>query len=273
MTKFRILAVVVALMAMTAWGQEKEEKKEPQPASRNEPITKLIRLHNANPENIKNLIRATGVNVASDYSLGAIVIAGPPSVVAEAERMAKELDVKPAQDSATNFEVIVYMIGASQKALPEGRMPSALEPVVKQLRSVFPYQNYSLVDSVVMRSRSGKSVETMGQLKQMTIPDISSPTIYHIIYSIAGSQTTGASKGIQFDEFRFNVKIPYVTGSSSPSKDGKTQPNATTQFGYSNIVLNSAIDIPEGQKVVVGKTSFEGTDTALFLVISAKAVE
>jgi hypothetical protein len=38
--------------------------------------------------------------------------------------------------------------------------------------------------------------------------------------------------------------------------------------------INTDIDVPEGKKVVVGKTSaVEGPDSALILVISAKVVD
>jgi hypothetical protein len=48
----------------------------------------------------------------------------------------------------------------------------------------------------------------------------------------------------------------------------------STQYSYIDVGINTDIDVPEGKKVVVGKTSaVEGPDSALILVISAKVVD
>lgn len=50
--------------------------------------------------------------------------------------------------------------------------------------------------------------------------------------------------------------------------------NAKGEFNYVEAGISTDVDVPEGKKVVVGKTSaVEGSDSALILVISAKVVD
>jgi hypothetical protein len=66
---------------------------------------------------------------------------------------------------------------------------------------------------------------------------------------------------VRFDALKLAMKVPVVV-------DGKGAIN------YLDLGISTDVDVPEGKKVVVGKTSaVEGSDGALILVISAKVVD
>ena len=66
---------------------------------------------------------------------------------------------------------------------------------------------------------------------------------------------------VHIDQMQFTVSTP--TG----EKDQAGNPSARRSS------IQSDIDIGEGQKVVVGKSSTHATDDALILVVTAKVVE
>jgi hypothetical protein len=57
---------------------------------------------------------------------------------------------------------------------------------------------------------------------------------------------------------------------SAPTHDAK---EGTTPAGPAPAVIHTDIDLNEGQKVVVGKTSFASPNNALILVLAAKVVD
>jgi hypothetical protein len=54
----------------------------------------------------------------------------------------------------------------------------------------------------------------------------------------------------------------------------KVPVGSTSPTSFADTGISTDVDVPEGKKVVVGKTSgLEGSDSALILVISAKVVD
>ena len=49
--------------------------------------------------------------------------------------------------------------------------------------------------------------------------------------------------------------------------------NQKGEMEYRNAGLNTDIDVAEGQKVVVGKSSVNGSDEAMILIVTAKVVQ
>jgi len=72
---------------------------------------------------------------------------------------------------------------------------------------------------------------------------------------------SGAEKGasIRLDGLRFNMRLPVI------------MPGGGTHYSESGI--STDIDIREGQKVVVGKSSIDSGSQSIFLVVTAKVVD
>lgn len=124
-------------------------------------VQRVITIKNTNlgtiTRTIHDLLPGTGVLVTSDNEH--LILSGPKDAVNGFEEIIKQLDV-PAPIKK-NIETSVYMIVASTQA-PSGNMPPQLEPVITQLKSVFSYKGYRLLDSFVLRSRDGEHSETSG---------------------------------------------------------------------------------------------------------------
>lgn len=218
-------------------------------------VQRVVTIKNGNLTQIlhtvSSLLGGTGVVVSSDNER--LVLSGPKEAVAGFEELVKQLDV-----AKKNVETTVYMIVASQQAGTGPAMPAELDPVVKQLKALFTYKGFHLLDSFILRSRDGQDAETSGFVPS---PETNQKLTYRFRYQRVGVQGPDADHLVRFDSLRFSLRVPVAAG-----KDGS--------ISYMDAGISTDVDVPAGKKVVVGKTSaVEGPDSALILVISAKVVD
>jgi len=217
-------------------------------------VMKVVTIKNGNlgaiNRTLHDLSGGAGVLVRSDNEH--LVLSGPKDQVAAMEEIVKQLDVAPAP--APNIETTVYMLVASE-AQAAGGMPAELGPVVTQLKSLFPYKGYRLLDSFILRSRSGLGAEASG-----FVPGTGFPLAYQAKFGHAFVDSGDKGRIVRINNLKLGMRVPVATG--------------TPPTTYFDVGINTDVDVPEGKKVVVGKTSsIEGPDSALILVISAKVVD
>jgi hypothetical protein len=162
----------------------------------------------------------------------------------------------PSEPSVKNVELTVYLLSGVQTAAADD-VPQDLASTVKQLHSLFPYKGYKLAESFILRGRSnpaGSNASTEGVLP--------------------GS---GLHYSFSYRQVRVSPEKPYmvhidrlgITLSGQPTygPDGK-------QRGISTVAsISTDLDVAEGQKTVVGKSSINSTGDALILVIVPKVIE
>ena len=233
-----------------------------QPASTESRVQRVISIKNGNLPGILRTIQAllanTSVMVASSDNEH-LILSGPKDAVTSFEEIVKQLDVVPV--TKKNIETTVYMVVASSQSTSVSAMPAELDPVVKQLRGVFNYKGFRLLDSFVLRSRDTEKAVTNGFLSPLdTALPAGTKINYQFQYNRVSLDGTETSRVIRYDGLRLNIRVP-VSGVGG-------------QFSYVDAGISTDVDVPEGKKVVVGKTSaVEGNDSALILVISAKVVD
>jgi hypothetical protein len=226
----------ISALAGTAWGQE-------QPKA----VQKLIEVKYADVDRVASLVQGPGIGLRSDRGMHVIIVHGPPEAVAAVEEMVKKLDVAPP-----NIEFTVYLVsGLTQGAADD--VPKELSSTAKQLHGLFPYKSYRILQSFVLRNRDGREGSTNGSLN-------STGASYDFRYRSA-TVSNGTPRIVHIDAMTLNVKTP----TPHVDKDGRVI--------YNNSSINTDIDAGEGQKVVVGKSSINGSDDALILVVTAKVAE
>ncbi len=225
-------------------------------------VQTVISIKNGNLQGILRTIRELLPNTSVLVTFSDnehLVLSGPRDAVTGFEQIIKQLDVAPT--AKKNIETTVYMVVASAQPASGPAMPAELDPVVKQLKGVFNYKSFSLLDSFVLRSRDTEKGETNGFVRPLdTNLPASAKTTYQFRYSRVSLDGSETNRAIRYDNLRLEIKLPVATGNA--------------QFNYMGAGISTDVDVPEGKKVVVGKTSaIEGPDSALILVISAKVVD
>ena len=149
----RFLAMLIAFLPAMA------------PAA-DETVLRVVTLKNGNMNGIahtlQELVPAANVRMSTDGQH--IILSGNKETVAGFEEMIKQLDVTPPQN---NVEVDVYMIIATPRP-SNNPMPATLEPAVAQLKGLFSYKGFRLLDNFVLRSRSGERGESSGFVESGT---------------------------------------------------------------------------------------------------------
>jgi hypothetical protein len=107
------------------------------------------------------------------------------------------------------------------------------------------------LDVLSLRTRSGVSASTSGQLSRGRLT----------VFSLSSASIGGDGSMIQLKNLHAGLRIP-----NGVDKNGQ---NAHMDTG----ITTEVVDVKEGQKLVVGRSSLNGPDTALFLVLIAKVAQ
>jgi len=222
-----------------------------------EQTSKLITLHYISYPDVKSVCGGlpVGVNVAPNNS---VVLVGDEKQIAVAEALIKQVDTRVSRD----VDLTAYMITASHKDIPGRPLPPELDPVVKQLRSIFPYKSYTLLESGFLRVSSGGSGTTEGVLPNRDQGKM--PTTYAVTANQVKVSGESEHASVHIGDFRLQLRIPVVTVTRQPGKE------PTPGTDYKGIMLNTVIDANVGQKIVVGKSNIDGSDDALIVVLTAQ---
>ncbi len=156
----------------------------------------------------------------------------------------------PAAGSSStplNLELTVYLVSGLAQAQPSGKddAPADLASTLQQLRGVFVYKSYKMIEAVTLRGRNFSASQVAGEL-----PDASH---YNFRYTNARIDAQSPHM-VHLDALRLEI---------TRSRINRTD----------NVALVSTdLDNKDGQKTVVGKSAVNGSD-AMFLVIVPRVVE
>ena len=224
------------VLAVSAFAQAPKER-----------TTKLVTVKYANPDAIFSMIKMFGVDVQMNGAMKTMALSGMPENIAAAEAAIKQLDIAPK-----NVELVVHFLVGSNQPSPAGAVPAELRDVVAQLKSTFTFKEYSMLDTLTLRTRAGSSADTTGIV---SAPGVNPPRMTQ--FSIRNS-TVSDDGIIRIDRMHAGLRIPVPTAQ---------------KMDYINSGIDQDIDVKEGQKVVVGRASLEGPEKALFLILTAKVVQ
>ena len=235
------LILALALIVMPTLAQMGQD-----PAER---IQKLVTVKFADPQSVANLLSNFGVELRVDNRMKVIALTGRRSNVTTAEEAIKQLDVPAAGQK--DIDLTVYFVVASDQSNVTGSpIPKELDSTVATLKGAFPFKNFVMLDVLSLRSRSGAMSDASGQLTGGRLTT----------FSVRSASVDGDGSMIRLDQLHAGLRVP-VGGTSE-------------KLNYVNTGISTdVVDVKEGQKLVVGRSSLNGPDTALFLVLIAKIAQ
>src|ERR1035437_1407933 len=212
-------------------------------------ITKLITLRNAEPGAIQGMLRMFGVVINLNDRMKTMAISGTAESIAAAEAAIKQLDVPPK-----NIDLTVYfVVGGDQATMAGGAVPQDLRDVITQLKGAFTFKEYKMLDVLTLRTRAGSVAKTSSILNAASPPQTSQFSIYNATVSEDGTT-------IRIDRMHAGLRIP-VGGSAQKGTE------------YFDSGIDQDVDVKEGLKVVVGRSSLAGPQQALFLILTARVIQ
>jgi len=274
----RLLVALLVSLATCTWlprhaaAQETPEAKAaPAPPSKGEQghgikmypdnwVTKVFQLKNTDVDGVYEAVTMFSGVAKRNRDLKLVMWTGPKELAPAVEDMVKRLDVAPAP--SPNVELTFYLLVGSKQAGDGGALPAELEGVAKQVKGIFGLGGLSLLETAAIRTRDGSNGTTEGVIRNSA--QATQPTYYTIEFSRAGVTADERGKVVRLGRLDLRLRVPIVTKGG----DGKSE-----DVRYNSLSLRTDIDIREGQKVVVGKATVDGSGGTLFLVATAKVVD
>jgi hypothetical protein len=223
-------------------------------------ITKLVTLRNTEPRAIQNMLQMFGVRINSNDQMKTMMISGSAESVAAAEAAIKQLDIAPKTIELT----VYFVVGSDQAGMMGGAVPQDLRDVITQLKGAFTFKEYRMLDALSLRTRAGSSAETSGILNTGNPPRMSQ-------FSIRNTTLSEDGTTIRIDRMHAGLRIPYTKREGGA--DAKAGVAAQKSVEYISSGIDQDVDVKEGQKVVVGRSSLEGPQQALFLILTAHVIQ
>jgi hypothetical protein len=222
-------------------------------------VTKLVILKNID-QNAVRMLNSWGVTMVPG-SGNTFAMSGPQDKIAAVEAAIKQLDVPPKSVELT----VYFVVGGDQANLAGAAVPQDLRDVIAQLKGAFAFKDYRMLDTLSLRTRTGSRAETTGILNTATPPKMSQ-------FSVSSVSVTDDGNNIRIDRMHAGLRIPYSRTTAANEKTGIGTGVGKT-IDYINSGIDQDIDIKVGQKVVVGRSSLEGPQQALFLILTATVIQ
>jgi hypothetical protein len=217
-------------------------------------VTHVFQLKHADPKGLVRLLAPFG-RVEFDQQLKALTVTTRDNTtMSEVGHIIDRFDVPPPP--VKNIEVTIYLMSALGQPSTVS-VPQELEGVIKQLKSMFSYKGYQLIDTEVIRVREGQGGEASSVVDNKSAA--AAKTISQVGFRTATPSSDEKGRAIRIDGLKVGLRVPVLVS----GKD----------YQYIDTGINTDVDIREGQKVVVGKANMDGSDRASIVVLTAKVVD
>ena len=231
-----ILAAALLAASVAAIAQEKP-KQESQ-------VQKIVQLKYIDPGTMREILGVFPCMVQHNAALKTLSLSCPQDIMPAVEDAIRRFDV-PSSAEPTVLELTAYFLVASEKPEPYGApVPAELDRVIKQIQSVFAFKNFTLIDAELIRSANGQGGQATGQFG-------STLTVFRV------KRWSANQKIVSLEDVRAGLEV-FVPGASKQSS-----------YVSTGLTLGK-VEVPIGEKVVIGKSSMEGPGKALVVVLSAR---
>ena len=184
----------------------------------------------------------------------------------------RSVQAQAAQDTAddANLETQLYLIVGTNQDADDGKLPAALDNVVKQLRATLPFKNYRLAATLINRVKNqgrlslswigGPLASPNGAASNVT-PSFSQFNVREVKLI----RNTENQPVVQMLGFNFGARVPIQTPGAIAA-NGAVAPSVA----YENTGVSTDISMRESEPVIVGTLNVGPSGDAIILVVSAK---
>jgi hypothetical protein len=170
------------------------------------------------------------------------------------------------KDEDTNLDTQLYLIVGTNSEVPDPRIPTALDGVVKQLRATLPFKNYRLAATLVNRVKNeGRlSLRWLGGPFATVASTATNPSFSEFkVRQVRLVRSADGQPVVRMINFVYGARIPIQSTAVAAS-------GAPAIISYENTGLESDISMREGEPVIVGTLNVGPSGDAIILVVSAK---
>lgn len=176
-----------------------------------------------------------------------------------------------SRDAEVNLDTQLYLLVGTNQAVDDAKMPAALDPVIKQLRTSLPFKNYRLAATLINRVKNDGRLNLkwiggplMGAPAAATANITPSFNEFRVNNVKLVTDGTGRQM-VKMEGFGFGARIPIQTATLVAANAP-----AGPVINYESTGLNTDISMSEGEPVIVGTLNVGPSGDAIILVMSAR---
>ncbi|MEO8074384.1 MAG: hypothetical protein ABI686_14185, partial [Acidobacteriota bacterium] len=165
----------------------------------------------------------------------------------------------------------LHILNASNNSAGKSSVPQSLSNVVKKLKTIYSYSNYSLDSTYFERVANTGNLEFKSVSREIAQNQENSASVFTewTLGVLRSSPNGKGQSSVLFDSFRFGQRVPIVT-STSKDASGKT----SNIVNYEQIGLSMGkMNLSENAPTIIGSLSTSKPDELIFLVLTVKPTE
>jgi hypothetical protein len=181
-----------------------------------------------------------------------------------------------SRDDDVNLDTQLYLILATNREVDEGKIPLALDPIIKRLRESLTFKHYTIAGTFLNRVKNNGRLEVSWVGSPFMFPAATTITVVtnNPTFNNFGALVRLATDGngndiVRMSELRFGAQVPIITGQLTTSN--ASLGNApVTQVTYQSIGLRTDISMREGAPVIAGTLNVGPQGDAIVVAVSAR---
>ena len=176
------------------------------------------------------------------------------------------------RDDDTNLDTQLYLILATNRDIEEGKMPPALEPIMKRLRESLPFKHYTLAGTFLNRVKNFGHLDVSwvgGPFANASAP-VGNPSFNQFGAVVTMGTDSEGAQVVRLREFRFGAKVPIVIARPGTTTNASTSEQTLTVVNYESVGLHTDLSMREGTPVIAGTLHVGPSGDAIVVAISAK---
>ena len=264
--KIKILTIAPLLLSLCCWlpcGAQNASSPSDNYVTSTGFKNRVFEVKNRLPEDLVPVIRLLisgfkGAQLSASNEFRTITVRDFPENIAAIEDAIKRLDT--SEVSRPDIELRMHVLLASNKEGGANLYPDELKDVIKELHSTLSFKDYTLVTSIVQRTRESPgprssyldgrgSAEVAGPSSaQAGANDKRQSNYRYQASSVAISSNSAGAMEIQLGDFTFSLDGPGTVS-----------------------MIHSDVKLRDGENVVVGTAGYN--DKALILVMTARILK
>jgi hypothetical protein len=176
------------------------------------------------------------------------------------------------REDETNLDTQLYLILATNRETEDGRIPVALDAVMKRLHEALTFKHYSLAGTFVNRVRNNGRLDVSWVGGPFVVPAnsmTSNPSFSQFTALVKLSADQGGLEVVRMNDFRFGSRVPIVTAPANATT-ASTTGMVLPAVNYEAIGLRTDISMREGVPVIAGTLHMGPSGDAIVVVVAAR---
>jgi len=204
-------------------------------------------------------------------SLCGILLTAAPIVLAQDQSSSRTV----ARDDDANLDTQLYLILATNRDVDEGKIPPALDPIMKRLRETLTFKHYTVVGTFLNRVKNNGRLDVSWIGSPFMLPSpttasaLNNPSFNNFGAVVRLATDLSGNDIVRMNELKFGAQVPIITGQVSTT-NASLGTTPVTQVTYQNIGLRTDISMREGAPVIAGTLNVGPQGDAIVVAVGAR---